>query len=275
MSFIQAALWGLAQGLTDLLPVSGSAHRAIFERLFGLQSTDNSLFYAMLELGLLLVIVIAFRRDAAVLLRTVRRMLAPDSGPRRRRQNRTQQRMVFLLLIGLIPLLTDIFLSTLVGQYRTRPLFYALILVLNGLILFACDFIPKGEKTQRQMKIMDALLIGLGQAVSVVPGFSRTGLTLAAGYVGGLKASFAVTYSFLLSIPFLFGSAVIHTVQAVGAGIDAGMLPRYFVGVAVCVAAGFFALQGFLHLMEKRQLRVFSYYCWGAAAFSFFLFLIT
>ena len=132
-----------------------------------------------------------------------------------------------------------------------------------------------GRKDARQMRLPDALLIGAAQAVSVLPGLSRTGLTVAAGLYRGAKAEFSLEYSFLLAVPFWLGAGIIRIIQGCVAGVTAARLPAYLAGAIVCVLAARFALASLRQLTRKKSWSHFAFYSWAAAVFSIFLFLIT
>ena len=125
------------------------------------------------------------------------------------------------------------------------------------------------------MRLPDALLIGAAQAVSVLPGLSRTGLTVAAGLYRGAKAEFSLDYSFLLAVPFWLGAGIIRIIQGCVAGVTAARLPAYLAGAIVCVLAARFALARLRQLTRKKSWSHFAFYSWAAAVFSIFLFLIT
>lgn len=277
MSYIQTALWGLVVGLADILPISGSAHIAFLEKIFGQQSgnPDQRLFYALLDFALLIAILLTYRHEAMALLRALHSSFGKNSSHKKSPTGRADQRLLLMLFIGLLPLVLEVFLQRWTAWLYVKPLFWAVALIFSGLFLFLCEYLSRGTKDEKQIRIGDAFFVGLAQAVSVLPGLSRTGLTVASGYARGFKPAFSLQYAFLLAVPFLFGSGVIKTVQALQAGVMAALLPAYLVGMAACILTALAAMNFLQYMLRKKKLYIFAFYCWAAAAFSLFLFLIT
>ena len=142
-------------------------------------------------------------------------------------------------------------------------------------LLFLSDRLPRGTKTARNASMVDALLVGAAQAVAVVPGLSRSGTTIAAGMARGFDRSFAVKFSFLLSIPAVLGANVLSIADAVRAGIDTSLLPVYLVGVVVAMVSGYAAIGLLRFIARKGRFGGFAYYCWGAGLVTLILSLIS
>ena len=139
-------------------------------------------------------------------------------------------------------------------------------LLLTGFLLFWSDRMDKGKKTAKSATMLDALLVGVGQAIAVVPGLSRSGTTISAGLVRGFSRKFAVRFSFLMSIPAVLGANILSIAGAVQEGIDTSLLPAYFIGTAVAAVSGYFAI-GLVNLLtNKGKFGNFAYYCWGIGA---------
>ena len=277
MAYILAILWGLVQGLTEILPVSGSAHMAILERVLGQTAarTEQRFFYGLLDLALAAAVLIAYRQELAAIIRAFSQKPTRAADRSVRQAGRERRRLVLLLAVGLLPLLLEILLQRWTAALYTKPLVWAAFLALGGLVLFLSTARTGGEKDARQMRLPDALLIGAAQAVSVLPGLSRTGLTVAAGLYRGAKAEFSLEYSFLLAVPFWLGAGIIRIIQGCVAGVTAVRLPAYLAGAIVCVLAARFALARLRQLTRKKSWSHFAFYSWAAAVFSIFLFLIT
>ena len=154
-----------------------------------------------------------------------------------------------------------------------RPQFFAplllgigVALLLTGFLLFWSDRMAKGKKTAKSATMLDALLVGVGQAIAVVPGLSRSGTTISAGLMRGFSRKFAVRFSFLMSIPAVLGANILSIAEAVQEGIDTSLLPAYLIGTAVAAVSGYFAI-GLVNLLtNKGKFGNFAYYCWGIGA---------
>ena len=152
--------------------------------------------------------------------------------------------------------------------------FIGLMLILTGFLLFVADKMPKGTRTEKTMRVRDALVIGVCQAVATIPGLSRSGTTIAAGMATGLDRSFAVRFSFLMSLPAVLGANILSLAKAAKAGIDVSLLPAYLAGMLVAMVSGVAAIGLVKRLTSKGRFGAFSYYCWGAGALTMILSLI-
>ena len=162
MAYILAILWGLVQGLTEILPVSGSAHMAILERVLGQTAarTEQRFFYGLLDLALAAAVLIAYRQELAAIIRAFSQKPTRAADRSVRQAGRERRRLVLLLAVGLLPLLLEILLQRWTAALYTKPLVWAAFLALGGLVLFLSTARTGGEKDARQMRLPDALLIG-------------------------------------------------------------------------------------------------------------------
>ena len=139
-------------------------------------------------------------------------------------------------------------------------------LLVTGFILFYSDRMARGKKGPRSATMVDALIVGVGQAVAVVPGLSRSGTSISVGMMRGFHRKFAVRFSFLMSIPAVLGANILSIGEAVEAGIDTAQLPAYIVGTIVAAVSGYFAIRLVNLLTNKGKFGNFAYYCWGIGA---------
>ena len=277
MSYLQAIILGLVQGIAEFLPISSSGHLKLFEKLLGLPNveTDYIFFDVLLHFGTLIAVCIVYHR---VIWQTLRELLGmlhlrqyqpgemPD-GPKRR--------FIILLIISLLPLFLILPIKNTVEALSSNYLVVGLMLILTGLCLYICDHLPTGKKDEKEMTVWDALLVGIAQAFAVLPGLSRSGLTICTGSARGMDRSFAVQFSFLMSIPSILAAIILQLVDAFKAGIDTALLPKYLVGVAVAAVSGIAAMRFLQFIARKNRFGGFAYYCWGAGVVSMFLFLIS
>lgn len=277
MSYLEAIILGLVQGIAEFLPISSSGHLKIFEKLLGLPNveTDYIFFDVLLHFGTLIAVFVVYRKVIIRLLREFFTMLhirrpavgeTPD-GPTRR--------MIALLIISLLPLFLILPFKDAMESLGSSYLVVGLMLILTGVVLYICDHMPRGKKDEKEMTIWDALLIGLAQSVAVMPGLSRSGMTISAGSARGLERSYAVQFSFLMSIPTILAAVVLELVDALRAGIDTAMWPKYLIGMAIAAASGIAAMRFLQFIARRNRFGSFAYYCWGAGVLSMFLFLIS
>ena len=160
------------------------------------------------------------------------------------------------------------------GVNWTSLLFIGIALVLTGCMLYVSDKMTPGKKTERNMTVLDALIIGLCQCVAVVPGLSRSGTTITAGIATGLRRDFAVKFSFLMSLPAVLGANILSIVDAVQEGIEWSNVPAYLVGMAVALVAGIASINLLRYISSKGKFGGFAYYCWVIGVLSIILTMI-
>jgi len=171
-------------------------------------------------------------------------------------------RALLFVIIGTLPLIITVFIPF--SRLFFNTFFIGFALIMTGCLLYVSTrFIKQGNKTDKTMTMTDALIIGLAQAVAVVPGLSRSGTTIAVGLARGLTGAFAVRFSLLLSIPAVLGATLISIFRAATGDADFSLLPTYLAGFVVAAGVGFFAIQLLRQLMAKGGFGNFAYYCWG------------
>ena len=277
MSYIYSIVLGLVQGIAEFLPISSSGHLSIFQQFFQLADVehDHMFFDVLLHLGTLIAVFVAYRKDIAEILREFFAMVHLRRLPAGQKPDLPARRMILMLILATLPLFLVLPIKDHVESLYTNTFFIAFALLLTGLLLFLSDRLPRGTKTARNASMVDALLVGAAQAVAVVPGLSRSGTTIAAGMARGFDRSFAVKFSFLLSIPAVLGANVLSIADAVRAGIDTSLLPVYLVGVVVAMVSGYAAIGLLRFIARKGRFGGFAYYCWGAGLVTLILSLIS
>jgi len=249
-----AALWGLVQGLTEFLPVSSSGHLVLVPAVFGADPPSLGTS-AILHLGTLAAVVLYFRRD---LLRLTRF-----------RSDETARRLVWLLAIGTVPAaIAGLLLEDALDEFNSEPRLVAIALIFTGAMLVASGAIVRRQRTIEQANRRDAVLIGLAQATALIPGISRSGITITAGLGRGLTATEAARFSFLLAVPVIAGAGLLEMIDAIDQGSLTGEL---WVGVGVAAVSGYLAIDILLRLLRRAGLAGFGAYCllFGVYAFVF------
>lgn len=243
---IEAILLGILQGLTEFLPVSSSGHLVLGQALLGMEG-ELITFDVFVHVGTLFAVAVVFWQDIVDIFRHL------------------FSRFTLLLIVGCIPaaimgLLLDDFFTALFGSVTA----VACALIVTGILLFISDRF-KGQRTLKEMKFRDALVIGVFQGLAITPGLSRSGSTIFGALLCGLKRSEAAKFSFIISIPVILGAALKEGYDLVS---ESAMVVEwtYFLGAAVAAVCGYLAIRIFLKLLEKAKLRYFSYYVWILAA---------
>ena len=276
MSYLQAIILGLVQGITEFLPVSSSGHLAILQSFFGLESTENHLLFdVLLHLGTLGAVLITYWGDIAGLTREGLVQLHLKKPRRGQKPDLLKQRMILFILLATLPLVLVVFLRKAVTSLYENTFFIGFALLVTGGLLFAADRLGHGTKNERNATLGSVMLVGLSQALATVPGLSRSGTTISVGMFCGFERSFAVKFSFLLSVPAVLGANLLTFIDAVQAGIDFSLLPVYLVGVLAAFVSGFFAISLLRSLVQKSRFGSFAYYCWGAGLVTLILSLVS
>ncbi len=275
MSYLQAIILGLVQGIAEFLPISSSGHLKLFEKLLGLPNveTDYLLFDLLLHLGTLIAVFIVYRRVIGDILSELLAMLHLRSG--KSEPDIPKRRLIVMLIVSLLPLFVIFPFKDSLEKLGSNYLVIGIMLILTGLALYICDHLPKGKKTEKDMGIGDALIIGASQALAVMPGLSRSGMTISAGSSRGLDRSYAVQFSFLMSIPTILAAVLLELIDAIQIGVDSALLPKYLLGVVIAAASGIAAMKFLQFIAQKKKFGGFAYYCWGVGILSMFLFLIS
>jgi undecaprenyl-diphosphatase len=275
ITLFQSIILGAIQGVTEFLPVSSSGHLVILQGLFGLEE-PRLFFNVMLHVGTLIAIVIVFRRDIA----EIPKGLLVALRPRRERGGipsalwiSAQGRLVVLIVLGSIPaaLVGFVFEETLSTLFAS-PLFAGFMLMVTGTILRFTRGKPSLSRGTHEMGVIDAVIVGLGQAFALIPGISRSGITISFGLFRGLEREWSGKFSFLLAIPAILGALILEFKMPSEMGREE--LFSVLAGTIVAIAVGYISLRALMHLIKRGNLAAFSYYCWGAGALSIFLFAV-
>lgn len=268
MHFLSSVFLGLIQGVSEFLPISSSGHLSLFQHFLGLE--DVGLFFdVLLHLGTLIAIFVYYWKDIVGLIKEFFSLIATVASPKKRKKMgklNPQARMILMIIVGTLPLVVVLPVKDRIESLYGNTIFVGFALLVTGCILFFSDRMAKGKKTAKTASMLDALLVGVGQALAVVPGLSRSGTTISAGMMRGFSRKFAVRYSFLMSIPAVLGANIISIGDAVADGIPAGMLPGYIVGTIIAAVSGYFAIRLVNTLADKGKFGNFAFYCWGIGA---------
>ena len=264
MTYLQAAVLGVVQGVAEFLPISSSGHLTLFQHFFGMQEPDT-LFNILLHFATLLAVCIYYWKDIwEMILEFFRGIAALFSRKGGSEPPPPARRLVMLVIVGTLPLFLVLPIEDKVEALGANPIFVCCILLLTGLILFVSDRMAKGHKTAKNATVRDALLVGVAQGFATLPGLSRSGSTIAAGMALGFDRKFAVRYSFLLSLPAVLGATLLKVIQVAGEGIDTALLPKYLAGMALAGVVGYFSIKLVNLLADKGKFGAFAYYCWAA-----------
>lgn len=273
MIILYAALLGLVQGVAEFLPISSSGHLALLENLLGetgLMELDGSAFFnILLHLATLVAVLIAYWPDIVDIFFELGDM-AGDlfHGRGLSARDKPTRRLIYMILLATVPLFVIVPFNDQIESLNSLPWFIGAALIVTGTLLFVSDRLPRGKKTVRTMTWLDALIIGIAQAFATVPGLSRSGTTISAGMARGLRRSFAVRFSFLMSLVSVSGAVMLEVLDVLQEGINTALLPAYAVGMLVAGVTGYFSIRLLQRIVKKGRFGGFAYYCWFVGAVS-------
>lgn len=255
MTWWEAALLGIVQGVTEFLPVSSSGHLVIAQSALGIDKTSIT-FDVMAHLGSLFAVLLALKGDWLPMVRGVLGSRADSQGRRR----------ILLVLVGSVPvgIVGLLFKDALEPLFQSARAAGAMLLV-TGAVLWIADRAARRAKERgpgrdlAAISFGDALWIGCGQALAVLPGLSRSGTTIAAGMLRGIDRESAARFAFLLSIPAILGATLLE-LPALFDG--AAELPPLLIGAIAAAVSGYFAIATFLRFLRSGSLIGFALYTW-------------
>lgn len=272
MNLLSSIFLGVIQGLTEFLPVSSSGHLVFFQNLLGMREPDI-LFDVALHLGTLLAVFIFFRADLMQIVLDIKGWftdIMSGKSPLSSIKMRPHALFALWVIIGTIPtgiigVLFKDALESLFGKVQV----VGIMLILTGLIVFISRLIPQSYMKKERIGFLTAILIGIAQGIAIIPGISRSGITIVCGLLCGLERELAARFSFLLSIPAIAGALALQLSSHETGALAAAPMLTGFVTAAI---AGFVALKVLMQMVKRGNLAWFAPYCWAIGLSVVFIF---
>ncbi len=242
----EAIILGIVQGLTEFLPVSSTAHLILLPWIFNWHGdVDTLTFDIALHGGTLLALLACFYKDWIDLFLRKRRLLS-------------------YIIIGSIPAgIAGLLLNNFVEHHLRSPLLISIMLILVGFVMLVAERICK-YRNQDSINISDSIFIGIAQALAIIPGVSRSGITISAGLFKGLQRDVAARFSFLLSTPIIGGALLLHIRKAI-TNYAVYDLQLFLWGFIASFLTGYIAIKFLLAFLKKYPLNIFVYYRFALA----------
>lgn len=248
----QVIILALVQGLTEFLPVSSSAHLILIPALFEWQDQGLA-FDVAIHVGTLMAVLLYFRHE----LNLMARDLIADLGNKRVTKN---SRLALAIIFGTIPVgIAGLMFNNYIATYMRSTIIIAITTIAFALLLGLASLIGKQKRDEYTLTWRDVLFIGCAQAIALIPGTSRSGITLTAGLFAGLNRTAAARYSFLLSIPVIILAGLLEGYKLFSAPIA----PDYqalLVGFSVAAVSGYICIGLFLKLLDRFGVMPFVIY---------------
>ena len=263
MTFLEAILLGIVQGLTEFLPVSSTGHLTIAGKIMGLVSTENpehwTSFIAVIQLGTLLAIIIYFWKDLwGIFIDFIKDNLLK---PKKFSSQSSNAKMGWLIILGSIPvaIIGLGFKDVIEGAFTKNLYVIATSLIVLGIILALAEKIGKFNRDIKDITWKDTLIIGFAQSLALIPGSSRSGTTITAGIFLGLKRETAARFSFLLSVPAILGSGLLEFYSSLEYIQFDGMI-NLIIATVVSAISGYVTIAFLLSFLKKNSTMVFVFY---------------
>jgi undecaprenyl-diphosphatase len=255
VNILHAAVLGALQGFAEVLPISSSAHLILLPWL--LKWPESGLtFDVALHLGTFLALTLYFRRDIIEMASAAFDAIANRS------LNTPARRLPFLIIAATVPaaVVGKLFEHQVEALFRSNPLLIASVLITFGIILGIADIAGRKRLTLSEVKPASALTIGLFQCLALIPGVSRSGITITAGLMLGFTRESAARFSFLLSLPIVVGAALLKSIHLVKHGIPPGEGLPMLIGIMVSAITGYISVAFLLKYVQKHSISPFVWY---------------
>lgn len=269
MSYFEAIILGLVQGLAEFLPISSSGHLALLQQAFGIHEDKVLLFAVLLHVGTLISVFIVYWKDIWELIvelcLTIRDLC---TGKGLRLAERPIRKLGVMIIVATIPTaIIGLVFSDFFDSLYNSVIPIGVGLIITGFLLIFAKKKGEGNRGIQQMNFRNAIFIGLVQGVAICPGISRSGSTLFGSLICNLDRKFAVKFVFLISIPSILGSAVLEAPAALEAGVTAAEVGPVLVGMLVAAVSGLVAIKTMIKIVSDKKLSYFSYYVWALGLF--------
>ena len=255
MTWWEGFILGLIQGLTEFLPVSSSGHLEIAKSLFGVNPESSFYFTVGVHGATVLSTIVVFRKEIGTLFAGVFRFRIND-----------ETSYILKILISMVPVgfVGLLFKEKVEAMYNGNLVFVGILLLITSALLATAHFIKKGD---RNIGYLDALIIGMAQAVAVIPGISRSGATIATGLIIGNRKDEIARFSFLMVLIPVIGANFLEIVSANGRGTGNSIM-AIIIGSVAAFISGYLACRWMIGFVRKSKLIGFSVYCAGAGLLS-------
>ena len=256
MTVFEAIFLGIIQGATEFLPISSSGHLILVPSLFNLSEPDLNTI-AIAHQGTLLAILVYFRHDLWAIIKAV------IAGLRTRQpMATTDSRLGWYILVGSVPaVIVGLFFAEAIDSVLANPTMAALMLLVTGSILILGERLMTGIKQISQINWADSLLIGLIQAFALIPGISRSGVTITGGLWRGLDRPGAARFSFLLGVPAIAGAGLLAAIDLTRSPDLADQLPQLLASFVAAAIVVYLCIHFLMTWLQRRNLYHFAAYC--------------
>ena len=274
--YLKSVFYGIIQGLTEFLPVSSSGHLAVFQNIFGSVGVPEVTFTLLLHVGTLAAVLLKYYKDVIDIIKSffsVAKKLF--TGKFKFSSLNDGEKFFCFLFLALIPLVLGAILENAVEFLSGYTFVVGILWLINGIIFILSENAAVKQKDYSEIKPLDAFKVGFFQLFAILPGISRSGMTITGGVLHGFNREFAVKFSFILSIPAILGSTAITLLKDWNEISFDSSLGVILAGVAASFISGLLAIKLLQYISQKHNFKVFAYYCFAAGVFAIIFDIIT
>jgi len=251
-SIFDSIILGTVQGLTEFLPISSSGHLIIARDILEITQTGGLAFDAVLQLATACAVLLYFRKDIWSLIQNIFA----------KKRDKEKTKLTYCLIVGTIPaIVLGLFLEDYMETVFRNISLVALTLIIGSVIMYLADIALRKKEEAKDITVYKSILVGIFQALALVPGMSRSGMSIAGGYFLGLSKEMAVRFSFLLSVPIIVGSGLIKLHDIVqNPSLVNGQISILLVGALSAFIFGWIAIDFLLKFLKTNSFKVFIVY---------------
>lgn len=261
MDLFQAIFLGILQGITEFLPISSSGHLVLARTLFGRDLESGITFEIVVHFGSFCSIVLYYRKLILEIVKDLFKSVSPEGLRTGMYKSNPNVKFSLYILISMIPaMIVGFTLKDTIEELFLNPFFVSCMLLVTGTLLFSTRFVkmPAGE-----INASRSIIMGIAQAVAIIPGISRSGSTISVGLFAGLKREEVANFSFLMVLPVLAGAMLLAFLDLMETGIETAAIIVLITGFLASFVSGYLALSYLVALLKKEKFFYFSYYCWA------------
>lgn len=281
MSLFQSIVLGIIQGATEFLPVSSSGHMVLIPHLLGWENPPL-FFNVTVHFSTLIAVLWAMWSDINDIFKSFINLFKKEKDKSKDKStNLLKSKIIWLLFIATIPAAVLGYLAhDFFEKLFSVPIYVAIAIFITGILLFIEGWMRKTIDSLKSLRLSDAISIGIAQAIAIVPGISRSGITTVMGKSRGLSREDSLKFSFLLSIPIIFSATLYETFRfyktvglfnEISSNIN---ITNTIIGMMFALLTGFLSIKLLLNFFKRRKLRIFSLYCWVFSILSLIVIII-
>lgn len=270
MDLLQAILLGILQGITEFLPVSSSGHLALARALLGRDLEPGITFEIVVHFGSFCSIAVYYRQKIFEIIRDLFSSFSPSGLKSGRFKTDVNTRLSMIILISMIPaMIVGFTMKDFIESLFVNPFFVSCMLIVTGILLFSTKFVKNPEK---EVDVKRGILMGVAQAMAIIPGISRSGSTISVGLFSGVDRIKVANFSFLMVLPVLAGAMILEVGEIAETGIQIEAVFSLLAGFLASFITGYYALKYLIILLKREKFHYFSYYCWAVGIFGMIYF---